>query len=228
VFYRSVTWTDPILFPIALLTVIAGFSITPQLRRHPLAVCCWLWFIGYSVFMVAHLSADPRYFVVLGPPTIFLALLFAKSLYPGHPRSLAFVSAAIACSLLWNASYIVWRQLRPQYTFQSASFAIANTVRNHPEVNPLLIGHGVGGLSLYSGLPVLNVLGTYSLTKKLDVYKPGWILVWEDSAAFVNEYPFSQRYVVVSRGSFPALDTAGRNRLLLYELIPRQNLVGAH
>jgi hypothetical protein len=231
VLYRGVTWTDPILFPIALIATIAAFSAfsaTPQLRRHPLAICSWLWCIGYSAFMVAHLAADPRYFVVLAPPTIFLALLFAKSLYGNHPRSFAVVSAAIVLSLLWNAGYIVWRQSHPQYTFQSASSAIANTVRSHPEANSLLIGHGVGGLTLYSGLPVLNELGTYSLSEKLDVYKPGWILVWEDDAAFVNLDPFPKRYLVVSRGSYPALDQSDRRHLLLYELVPRQNPDNAH
>jgi 4-amino-4-deoxy-L-arabinose transferase-like glycosyltransferase len=223
VLYRGVTWTDPILFPIALIATIAAFSITPQLRRHPLAICCWLWCIGYSAFMVAHVAADPRYFVVLAPPTIFLALLFAKNLYPSHPRGFAVVSTAIVCALLWNTAYTVWRLSSPQYTFQSASSAIADTVKHHPEVNPLLIGHGVGGLTLYAGLPVLNELGTYPLDKKLDVYHPGWILVWEDDAAFADQAPFPQRYLVVSRGSFPALDQSDRRHLLLYELIPRQN-----
>jgi 4-amino-4-deoxy-L-arabinose transferase-like glycosyltransferase len=223
VLYRGVTWTDPILFPIALVASIAAFSVTPQLRRHPLAICCWLWCIGYAAFMVAHVAADPRYFVVLAPPAIFLALLFAKSLYGNHPRAFVLVSAAIACSLLWNAGYIAWRQSRPQYTFQFASSAIANTVKQYPEANPLLIGHGIGGLTLYSGLPVLNELGTYPLNKKLDVYQPGWILVWEDDAAFANLDPFPQRYIVVPRGTYPALDQFDRRHLLLYELIPRQN-----
>ena len=220
--YRGVIWTDPILFPLALIGAIAAFTITPALRRHPLAACSALWFIGYAAFMVAHLSADPRYFVALAPPAIFLALLFAKSLHGRQPRLFAIVSALIAVALLWNVAYITWRQSRPQYTFQTASLAIANTLKNYPEAKPLLIGHGIGGITLYAGLPVLNELGAYSLGRKLDVYKPGWILSWEDDTDLVGRDSIRERFTVVPRGTFPALDQSDRHLLVLYQLIPRQ------
>jgi hypothetical protein len=220
--YRGVTWTDPILFPLALIAAVAAFTTTPTLRRHPLVACSTLWFMGIAAFMVVHLSADPRYFVVLAPPAIFLALLFAKSLHGRHPVPFAIVSALIAIALLWNMSYVMWRQSRPQYTFQTASLAVADTLKNYPEAKPLLIGHGVGGVTLYSGLPVLNELGTYSLGRKLDVYQPGWILSWEDDTELVGRDSIRERFTVVPRGTFPALDQTGRQLLYLYQLVPRQ------
>jgi hypothetical protein len=219
--YRGTTWTDPILFPLALIATIAAFSVAPDLRRSPLAVCSWLWCLGYSFFVVGHFSADPRYFTIFALPAIFLSLLLAKSLYDHRSRLFAVVSALIALAALWNTSWVVWRQLHPQYTFQTASLAIAKTLKDYPQTRPILIGHGIGGVSLYTGLPVLNGIGSDPLAEKLDTYQPGWILIWEDGRELLTAEPVTDRYTIIPRGSFEALDQTPRHHLLLYQLVPR-------
>lgn len=222
VFYRGFTWTDPILFPLALIASVTAFTSMPTLRRHSLIVCSWMWCIGYTVFVVGHYAADPRYFTVFVPPAIFLSLIFAKHLYESNSSFFRVVSAAIAIAAVWNIGYVIWRQSQPQYTFRSASAAIASTVRAYPDSKPLLLGHGIGGLTLYTGLPVLNEFGTYSLGQKLDVYRPGWILVWQEGVSLATAGPVTERYNVIFRGTFSALDQVDRHQLILYQLIPRR------
>jgi hypothetical protein len=75
--------------------------------------------------------------------------------------------------------------------------------------------------SLYTGLPVLNGIGSYPLGEKLDTYQPGWILIWEDGKELLTAQPVAERYTIIPRGSFDALDQTPRHHLLLYQLVPR-------
>jgi hypothetical protein len=130
------------------------------------------------------------------------------------------VLAVLGVALLWNIVYIAKLASHRQYTLARASTDIRGIIDQHPESPRLMIGHGAIEVTFFNHVPAINEFGSEPLSEKLDTYRPGWILVWEDAVDFPSSPEVRSRYAVVPRGVFPALDQVGRRRLLLYQLQP--------
>jgi hypothetical protein len=220
--YRG-TWIDPILWPIAGLALLS--SAWPVLRglwRNVLWGVSVLWIIGYSLFIVYHYDGPPRYFTAMLVPVLILVVMCIRELCA--QKRMAWARALIAAcivSSVWNLAHIQRYVLHPDYTMANAADRIRAIIDAHPEQPRLIIGHASNETSLFIGIPSMDdVLGAYSQAQKLQIYNPGWFLIWSD------EVPISYPDVAAERTMVPmadihVMDDKVRNRLELFELLPK-------
>lgn len=217
--YRG-TWIDPILWPLACLTLVASLWMR-NLWRQVLWGVCALWIVGYSLFIVYHFDGPPRYFTVMLIPTLMLVVMFVLELLRRGNRVLAGVVIGICVvSSAWNLWHVQRYVLHPDYTMANAAGHIREIIDAHPEVPQLIIGHAANQTTLYDRIPSLDdSLGAYSPAKKMQIYDPGWLLIWSD------ETPKDYRDISAVRkllpmANIPVMDDKVRNHLLLFELLP--------
>lgn len=219
--YRG-TWIDPVLFPLALASILAAVLRLRFWWRDTLFVTALLWMAGYAAFIAFHYDGPPRYFVTLIVPTIWLALILAEWLWQQHRRAGLAVTACIAVSVAGNLYFIGNYLLHPRYAFVTASHEIKQRIaaekKLHPAESDLLIGRGAEEISLLSnGTPAIDSDGAMPLTEKLDVYQPGWFMIWTNDPPQRAIYVAGKRQMV-PRASFPNLDPANHAGIVLYRL----------
>lgn len=223
-FFRG-TWIDPVLFPLALVAVIAALTRLKFLWRDTLFIAAFLWEAGYAAFIAFHYDGPPRYFVTLIVPTIWLALIFLEWLWH-EKRGVAM--AAIVCvagSVLWNLAMIGVYVAHPRYNLADASMGIKRVIDAenlaNPARNKLLIGRGAQEISLLSGgLQAMDSDGAMPLAQKLDVYHPGWFMDWAKRSPARRETVAGHRRME-ERAAFPDLDRFRHDGIVLYQLFPR-------
>jgi hypothetical protein len=220
--YRG-TWIDPILWPIAGLALLS--SAWPALRglwRNVLWGVSVLWIIGYSLFIVYHYDGPPRYFTAMLVPVLMLVVMCIRELCA--QKRLAWARALIAAcivSCVWNLAHIQRYVLHPDYTMANAADRIRTIIDAHPEQPRLIIGHASNETSLFIGIPSMDdVLGAYSQAQKLQIYNPGWFLIWSDEVPI--SYPdVAAERIMVPMADIHVMDDKVRNRLELFELLPK-------
>jgi len=220
--YRG-TWIDPILWPMACLALLA--SALPALRglwRNVLWGVSALWILGYSLFIVYHYDGPPRYFTVMLAPVVMLVVMFIRELFAQKRMALARALVAVcAISSIWNLWHIQRYVLHPEYTMANATDQIRTIIDAHPEAPRFIIGHASNQAELFTAIPSIDdSLGAYSQAQKLQLYNPGWLLIWSD------ELPGSYQDVATTRTMVPmadihVMDDKVRNRLELFELLPK-------
>jgi hypothetical protein len=222
-FFRG-TWIDPVLFPLALASLIAAATRWRFLWRDTLFVTAFLWEAGYAGFIVYHYDGPPRYFVTLIVPTIWLALIFTERLWQEHRRAGMAIAVCIALSVAWNLSLIANYIFHPQYTLRDASLSIRRIIVDQKSIDArsseLLIGRGAEEISLLSGgLPALDSDGTMPLAEKLNVYHPGWFMAWTSDPLQRTSIVQNNRRTI-ERADFPELDPQRHAGIVLYHLFP--------
>ena len=221
-FFLRGTWVDPVLFPLALAGFIGAIWRLRSLWKDPLFTTAFLWETGYAAFIVFHYDGPPRYFVALIVPTIWLALIFTEWLWHAKRTVAMAAIGAIMVSVVWNLAFIGLYLVHPRYGMVNASMNIRHVVEADKTAgsNPLLIGRGADEISLLSnGLPAIDSDGAMPLADKLDVYHPGWLMVWSSDVPLRKATVAAKRRLV-ARGFF-AVDRSHGVGITLYQLFPK-------
>lgn len=223
-FYRG-TWIDPVLFPLAVLCVIAACTRLRWLWRDSFFMLALLWLAGYTAFIVFHYDGPPRYFVTLIVPTIWLALIFVEWLWRAHRRVGIAVTACIAGSVIWNLTMIGNVLAHPQYRLLDVSRQIRSIIatehQRHPESKELLIGRGADEISLLNGgLPAMDSDGAMPLKEKIERYQPGWFMEWTNEPPQRAMFAAETRQLV-RRALFPEIDSTHHAGIVLYQFQPK-------
>ncbi len=218
-FFRG-TWVDPVLFPLALAGFLAATFRLRFLWRDPLFVLAFLWEAGYAAFIVFHYDGPPRYFVVLIVPTVWLALIFLEWLWRERRPAGFALAGCVMASLLWNLASIANYLAHPSYTFVHAAVEMKQRMQADPSSSPILIGRGADQISLLSdGLPAMDSDGAMPLGDKLEVYRPGWYMLWTENGLPAGP-PAVNHFRFVERARYFVRDAHGHRFLLLYQIIP--------
>ena len=223
-FFLRGTWVDPVLFPLALAAFIGATWRLRFLWKDTLFTTAFLWEAGYAAFIVFHYDGPPRYFVALIVPTIWLALIFTEWLWQAQRTVAIVVMGAIIVSVVWNLAFIGLYLAHPQYSMVNASMNVRRVIEAGSATgsNPLLIGRGADEISLLSnGLPAIDSDGVMPLAEKLDVYRPGWLMVWSRDVPLRKATVAEKRRLVV-RGVLPGVDRSHDAGITLYQLFPKQ------
>ncbi len=224
-FFRG-TWIDPVLFPLALASVVAAVWRLRSFWHDTLFVTALLWEAGYAAFIAFHYDGPPRYFVMLIAPTIWLAMMFLESLWQANKRVGVIVTACVAGSVLWNIASIGDYLLHPQYSLVNASVAIKQVIVAEHKVNPaqseLLIGRGADEISLLSGgMATIDSDGAMPLAEKLDAYHPGWFMDFTGGLPTLRMETVAAHRRMVKSAVFPELDRYRHAGIALYRILPR-------
>jgi 4-amino-4-deoxy-L-arabinose transferase-like glycosyltransferase len=218
VVYRSITWLDPVFFPLAVFTVAMSFGRLRMLWREPLFGFAILWYLGYSAFLVVHFDAGPHYFAMLVLPTMLLVVLLLDALEQEQARLGNTLGALALLVVVINVGYIVKLMLHPDYTLQSACLHIRQQIDADPAATPLVIGHGAMQTTYYTHIPALDDIGSMPVSEKLAVDHPGWFVTYSDNLALTIQPGVPGNYTFIEKGSYPVFDNPDRRSLLLYRI----------
>ena len=223
VLYRGATWVSPVLFPLALVSLAGSAGPLRSLWQRPLFCLSALWMAGYAGFCVLHFSADPRYFTVFVVPVVFLAVLLMNELHQlGFQKVWWSGAALIGVALLGDAASIGRLLHSPAYTLRDACMAMAVQIRASGDPHPLVFGHGAVESTMFTQIPAIDDMGSMPLDRKLELYRPGWIVTWSDGAGVVEMPAIQRRFRPVLTGSWAVMDQPGRSHLMLYRLQVRR------
>jgi hypothetical protein len=216
--YRGM-WIDPFLWPLVLFAVTLSIWMR-SLWRQMLWGVSVLWCFGYSAFIVYHVDGPPRYFGTMTIPVMMLTVLFLQAVWRRRRFAGEVVLGICIFSLGWNLVEIERIATHPQYTMLRAGDEIRSIVMAHPEASHLLMGHGDNQVGIYDGLPTVDdTFGTMTVEEKFEAYHPGWVVMWNDEN-FDGFEEFLAKNNLVRVAVLPAFDDPGRNRLIVYRIVP--------
>lgn len=219
--YHCVSQIDRLLVPLAFCVVLASAKWLRSLWQVPLFGCCIVWITGYMVFMVVHFDSPPRYLAVLVIPLLIVLLLGIREIQQRQLLSRRWIDVVLSVALLWNVSYVARKMLHAEDSMAIACRQIAAEIKSHPEVKPLAIGRGASEEALFADIPVIDTVSTGTLAEKLDLYRPGWILMWERDLILIDKPALHERFNVIPAGSYPAYRDKERGPLRLFMLKPK-------
>jgi hypothetical protein len=222
-------WIGPILYPLALLSILFTAFIRPRLLKNPLLAALALWSMGYFAFILYHDNLQPRYYLVtVVPMTVFTVLVFESAFRVENWRRLSTVPAAMVCTATLIAMAVSdARQTldyvrHPEYTFVTAAQQIRSIIDSDRTHNPLVLSISGSDLSLITGLPsICDDFGTMDLEDRVKTYHPGWYVAWNQVDDDKMD-ALTSLYRVQRVASFPAMDDPDRNLMILYRLDPAQ------
>ncbi len=219
-FYRALTWTDPVLYPLALLATGAACTRLPSIRRDPLFPLATLWGAGVILFAVSHVDAGPRYFALLAVPVVVLTVLLLDALSVSARSLYRPALAVVGVATLLNLGYIARLMARPTYTMVQASHDMAALIHASGDAHPLVFGHGAEESTFFTHIEAVDDIGSIPPASKLDLYHPGWAAVWSDDQT-LSRPEIASRYRAVPVQSWAVMDDPLRSHLLLFRLQQR-------
>jgi len=218
-------WIGPVLFPLALLMMMVALVRWRSLRDDPLTVSLMLWAGGYAAFLAYHANLQPRYYLVVAVPLIFLLPMALDSLWRagrGAPtRGLVMaIGGVLAVVAAVDASRVVQYVRKPQYTLIRAAEQIRNLIAADPQHSQLVLSISGSELSLMTGVrSICDDFGTTDLEQRVATYRPGWYVSWNQVDDDKME-ALTPLFELQRVAAFPAMDDSDRNLLILYRLDP--------
>ncbi len=236
---RGGLWMGVALYPLCFILLPWLLFTRSRFFRNPLVPALLLWIAGYFAFLAYHNNLQPRYYLVLAVPITILVALeldailhrarqaslqqvrrrFGSSSRPGEGAVL-FVAACVIAVVVPDIARQLQFVLHPKYSYVNAAAAIASIVRADRTHSPLLLSVSGSDLTLMTGLPSINDdFGTLVLDDRVQLYKPGWFVAWNQIDDDKMD-ALQSLYRPVRVAAFPAMDDPDRNLLILYRLDP--------
>lgn len=170
--------------------------------------------------MVWHFDAEPHYFAVLVVPVMMLVMLLIDALGERMPRASNALGALVLLAVIVNIATIVKLLARPDYTLRDACLDIRSRIVSDPSANPLVIGHGAIETTYFTHIPALDDLGSMPMDEKIDLYHPGWAVIWSDDISVYGHPTIAGKYALTEVGRYSVFDNPRRQYLLLYRIFP--------
>jgi len=210
-------WIDRLLYPAALVVLVASVIFARRLWRNPLFTASWLAIAGESAF-IFRVQDDyaPRYFLATLVPTIFIVVLALDEAPRTSRRAVAvfatlIIFGAVTADIVTIAGFLAHRQ----YHLYSAAQDIAAHVHADSSRNQLIFGVSAAEVGLIARLPSLNgAYGIDDMAAKVARYEPDWYLAWNDEI----DYDALRGYKLVPVASYRIFDDDDRKVLTLYKL----------
>ncbi len=218
---HGVLWVGPCLVCLALALLLGGLVLDRGFRRNPLVYASLVAAAGYIFFIGWHNSPQPRYYMVLGYPVVFVAMLGADALARRSRTAGGIVGVALAAVLGWNAYRSVSFATHPQYTLLSAADGLTAYIRMHEgKTNPLLLSISGDQISLMTHQPAIcSDYGSIDLSERILHYQPGWFAEWNEVDPGTLEDIHTAGYQLQAVAHWHALDDEDRNDLILYRMV---------
>ncbi len=225
--FRDGMWMGEMIFPAALIAILASILFFRRFLLSPLVPALILWAGGYAAFLAYHNNLQPRYYLVVALPLTMLVPVVAAMgwsclTWSIRPRAIAVTVAAMAfVGLLVSDSGRLLRYLaQREYTYYQAAQSVRGVVLADRGHSPLVLSISGSDLSLMTGLPsICDDFGTMTLEDRVKTYRPGWYATWNEVDDDKMD-ALSPLFRLKRVAEFPAFDDPERNLLILYRLDP--------
>jgi hypothetical protein len=237
---HGLLWVSPLLVCLMLLLVVVALVASPAFRRLPLVWASLLAIAGYVFFIGWHNSPQPRYYMVLAYPVVFLTML-ALRVITTDSRARLGAWPAVTCGALlgWifavNCYYSVTYALHPQYSLRAAAEGLTAYIHAHQESQPdslsvhgaaflrgapLLMSISGDDITLFTGQPAIcDDFGTDTLPDRIGRYRPQWYAEWNEVDPGTLDDIHAAGYRLEFAAHWHALDDEDRNDLVLYRMV---------
>ncbi len=222
---HGLLWVNPQLVCAALILLLIAVVLCSSLRRSPLAAASLLAAIGYIFFTGWHNNPQPRYYMVLLYPVVFVAVGAAEALSIRNRRLGAVAFVVLAVLFVRDAQRTVWYTIHPQYSWQVAARSLTAYIDAHPrDGKRLLLSISGDEITLFTHLPALcDDFGTDDLPARIERYRPGWYAQWNDLDPGTLEDIHDAGYKLRAVAHWHAFDDEDRDELILYRMLPLKN-----
>ncbi len=221
---HGLLWVGPPLVCAALLLLAMG-AFFPSMRRSPLLWASLLAASGYIFFTGWHNNPQPRYYMVLLYPVVFVSVLGAETVVR-HSRPLGAIAAfALLVLFVREVRQTWWYATHPQYSWQSAAQGLTAYINAHPlDGRRLLLSISGDEITLFTHLPALcDDFGTDDLPARIRRYRPAWYAQWNDLDPGTLEDIRDAGYKLLAVAHWHAFDDEDRDELILYRMLPLKN-----
>ncbi len=219
--FRHGMWIDRVLYPAALAVLLLSLLRCRYLWRNPLFSACWIAFLGTAVYILRRQDDyAPRYFLVMLVPVIITLIIALQELNIRHRKPASILAATLGVAVVLDTVQVVGFLAHRQYQFYGAAKSIQAIVDAEPGVHRLLLGTSGDQLALMVGIPSINDgYSNQNLDKKVQIYRPGWYVGWNDLDEDILNSLSAYRLAEVA--NFPVFDREDRDRLKLYRMVSR-------
>ncbi len=218
---HGLLWVGPWLVCTTLVLLALGAALSRSFRQASLVHASLLAAAGYIFFTGWHNSPQPRYYMVLVYPVVFVAMLGVQAL-GARSRMVAGLAVAMLAvifgrDVLGSSFYA----RHPEYTLQTAAQGVTAYIRAHPQDgNPVLLSISGDEITLMTHLPAIcDDFGTDDLETRITRYKPGWYAEWNELDPGTLEDIHAAGYKLQAVAHWHALDDEDRDDLILYRMV---------
>ncbi len=224
---HGLLWVGPWLVCTVLALIAAAGALSSGFRRSPLIHASLLSAVGYILFIGWHNNPQPRYYMVLAYPVVFVAMLGVQSLLllQGAGRILAGAAVAmLAIIFARDVKNSIWYARHPQYTMLQAATGLTAYIDAHPDgAKRLLLSISGDEITLFTHLPAIcDDFGTGGLDERILRYRPGWYAQWNELDPGTLEDIHSAGYNLLAVAHWHAFDDEDRDDLILYRMVPME------
>lgn len=231
---HGLLWVNPLLVCTALLLLVTACAVawlaawfsTSGVRSSPLIAASLAAMAGYIFFTGWHNNPQPRYYMVLLYPVVFVTVLSARALaLRSRPAGLV---ALLVLAVLFarDVQRSAWYAAHPQYSWQSAAEGLTAYIDSHshadsPGGKRLLLSISGDEITLFTHLPAIcDDFGTDDLPTRIARYRPGWYAQWNDLDPGTLEDIHDGGYKLRAVAHWHAFDDEDRDELILYRMVP--------
>ncbi len=219
---HGLLWVGPWLVCTLLVLMGLGLSLSKSFRRAPVVYASLLAAAGYIFFTGWHNSPQPRYYMVLAYPVIFVTVLAVQTL-AARSRLLAGAAIALLAFIaVRDVQVTAHFALHPQYTLLTAAKGITAYIDAHAgQGNRLLLSISGDEITLFTHLPAIcDDFGTDELPVRIARYRPGWYAGWNELDPGTLEDIHAAGYRLQRVAHWHAFDDEDRDDLILYRMVP--------
>lgn len=218
---HGLLWVGPGLVCAALVLSALAAVASARFRSSPLLGASLLAAAGYIFFTGWHNNPQPRYYMVLLYPLVFVAVLATERL---AARSRWAASGAVVVLALLFARDLhesLWYARHPQYSFQNAARGLTAYINAHPaDGNRRLLSISGDEITLWTHLPAIcDDFGTDDLPTRIARYQPGWYAQWNELDPGTLEDIHEAGYKLQPVAHWHAFDDEDRDNLILYRMV---------
>lgn len=222
---HGLLWVGPWLVCTVLALLSTAGALSSGFRRSPLVHASLLSAAGYILFIGWHNNPQPRYYMVLAYPVVFVAVLGVQSLLP--VKKAGSVLAGLAAAMLAvvfarDVKDSLWYVRHPEYTMLHAATGLTAYIDTHPNgARRLLLSISGDEITLFTHLPAIcDDFGTGGLDERILRYRPGWYAQWNELDPGTLEDIHAAGYNLLAVAHWHAFDDEDRDDLILYRMVP--------
>ncbi len=219
---HGLLWVGPWLVCTMLALLGLGLALSRLFRRAPLVHASLLAAAGYIFFTGWHNSPQPRYYMVLVYPVVFVTVLAAQALSARSRVLSGLAVAMLAVIFVRDVNASAWFALHPEYTLLRAARGITDYIDAHPlHGKRLLLSISGDEITLLTHLPAIcDDFGTDDLADRITRYQPGWYAEWNELDPGTLEDIHAAGYRLEAVAHWHAFDDEDRDDLILYRMQP--------
>ncbi len=219
---HGILWVGPWLVCSMLVLLTLALAIAPRFRSAPLLHASLLAAAGYIVFTGWHNSPQPRYYMVLIYPVVFVTVGAVESLAK-HSRTLGILAGVtLAVIFVRDVAASIAFARHPEYTLLDAARGVTRYIGTHATPgNRILLSISGDEITLFTHLPAIcDDFGSDDLPTRIDRYRPGWYAEWNELDPGTLEDIHDAGYQLQPVAHWHALDDEDRDDLILYRMVP--------